>query len=214
MLCANCGTANAEGSRFCMGCGHELPAAVLSMVCPNCGATNPEGSRFCMSCGHELSNALPSPSDQPPPAAQPPAIAQPVYPTTQPPPAAQPPAIAQPVYPTTRQSRPGMVLDGVDLLLALIGTVFGALASLISQALVSRDSYLFYPFALSLVVTGLTLLVSFSSIIPVAFAVFRNRAIQRRMKRRMLLQKEKVFFMSVEDDISALFGAGGKPYAD
>lgn len=195
MLCANCGTANAEGSRFCMGCGHELPAAVLSMVCPNCGATNPEGSRFCMSCGHELSNALPSPSDQPTPAAQ-------------------PPAIAQPVYPTTRQSRPGRVLDGVDLLLALVGTVFGALASLISQALVSRDSYLFYPFALSLVVTGLTLLVSFSSIIPVAFAVFRNRAIQRRMKRRMLLQKEKTFFMSVEDDISVLFGAGGKPYAD
>lgn len=195
MLCANCGTANAEGARFCMGCGHELPAAVFSMVCPNCGATNPEGSRFCMSCGHELSSALPSPSDQPTPASQ-------------------PPAIAQPVHPTTRQSRPGRVLDGVDLLLALIGTVFGALASLISQALVSRDSYLFYPFALTLVVTGLTLLVSFSSIIPVTFAVFRNRAIQRRMKLRKLLQKEKVFFMSVEDDISALFGAGGKPYAD
>jgi hypothetical protein len=193
MLCPNCGTANAEGSRFCMGCGHELPAPLLSLQCANCGTANAVGSQFCMSCGHELSNSLPSPSDQP---------------TT----AAQAPAIVQPVTPTTSPSRPGKLLDGVDLLLALIGTMFGALASLVSQALVTRDAYLFYPFALTLVITGLTLVVSFSSIIPVAFGVFRNRAIQRKMKLRKLIQKEKVFFMSIEEDVSGLLRAGGKPY--
>ena len=195
MLCANCGTTNSEGSRFCMSCGHDLSNTLFSMLCANCGTTNSEGSRFCMSCGHDLSKVLLSPSAQPTAAEH-------------------PPAIVQQVDPRTRQSRPDEFRAGGDLLLALTGTVFGALAGIISRTLVSRDSYLFDSFALTTVVTLLTLLVSFSSIIPVAFAVFRKRAVQRKMKLNQLRQTEMSFFMSVEDDISVFLGAGGKRYAE
>src|SRR6202035_4501321 len=49
MLCPNCGTQNAPGSRFCGGC-----AVPLSQVCASCGAANDPGMRFCNQCGAAL----------------------------------------------------------------------------------------------------------------------------------------------------------------
>jgi class 3 adenylate cyclase/tetratricopeptide (TPR) repeat protein len=49
MLCPNCGTQNAPGSRFCGGC-----AVPLSQVCASCGAANDPGMRFCNQCGVAL----------------------------------------------------------------------------------------------------------------------------------------------------------------
>ena len=49
MLCPNCGTDNAEGSRFCGGC-----AARLSNVCAVCNSTNDPAMRFCNQCGSAL----------------------------------------------------------------------------------------------------------------------------------------------------------------
>ncbi|MEP7378408.1 MAG: adenylate/guanylate cyclase domain-containing protein [Chloroflexota bacterium] len=53
MICANCGTANEAGRRFCDECGASLAAA-----CPSCGATdNRLNARFCGTCGTTLSGA-------------------------------------------------------------------------------------------------------------------------------------------------------------
>src|SRR6267142_490551 len=49
MLCANCGTENSAGRRFCGGC-----AAPLERSCPVCGAANEPGMRFCGACAHPL----------------------------------------------------------------------------------------------------------------------------------------------------------------
>lgn len=53
--CANCGSENPEGQRFCGNCGRGLdqqPPARLGVVkCPTCGFDNPEGKRFCVDCG-------------------------------------------------------------------------------------------------------------------------------------------------------------------
>jgi class 3 adenylate cyclase/tetratricopeptide (TPR) repeat protein len=47
--CANCGTANDEGAKFCNECGSPLQAG-----CPNCGAANKPGAKFCNECGASL----------------------------------------------------------------------------------------------------------------------------------------------------------------
>ncbi len=52
MICAACGTANAEGRRFCLECG-----AGLSAGCPSCGASNEPAAKFCGSCGSALAGA-------------------------------------------------------------------------------------------------------------------------------------------------------------
>jgi uncharacterized membrane protein YvbJ len=49
VICANCGTDNDAGSKFCNSCGSALAAG-----CPNCGATNKPGARFCNECGTSL----------------------------------------------------------------------------------------------------------------------------------------------------------------
>ncbi len=49
VICANCGTENDAGRRFCDECGATLAAA-----CPNCGASNRPSARFCGSCGTVL----------------------------------------------------------------------------------------------------------------------------------------------------------------
>ena len=49
MICANCGSDNAAGARFCNECGTALTAG-----CPTCGATNRPGAKFCAECGTSL----------------------------------------------------------------------------------------------------------------------------------------------------------------
>src|SRR5437763_16193261 len=49
MRCANCGSENPAGKRFCGDCG-----ASLANPCPKCGAENPHGKRFCSDCGGPL----------------------------------------------------------------------------------------------------------------------------------------------------------------
>ena len=45
MICANCGTENLAGAKFCMEC-----AKPLATICPNCGATNLPAAKFCSEC--------------------------------------------------------------------------------------------------------------------------------------------------------------------
>lgn len=54
--CQACGTDNLEKSRFCIGCGKEIPPETPagSGRCPACGAEAPEGSKFCVGCGKPL----------------------------------------------------------------------------------------------------------------------------------------------------------------
>src|SRR5229473_7243155 len=52
MRCANCGSENADGTKFCRDCG-----TALAQRCPRCGAPNPPGSRFCGECGVRLAGA-------------------------------------------------------------------------------------------------------------------------------------------------------------
>ncbi|MHB1345716.1 MAG: double zinc ribbon domain-containing protein [Thermoleophilia bacterium] len=63
--CGECGRLNAEGSRFCAGCGTTLdddgpaPAADVGhdedeQVCSGCGLEYQPGHRFCAGCGTEV----------------------------------------------------------------------------------------------------------------------------------------------------------------
>ncbi len=49
MVCANCGTENEAGRKFCKEC-----AARLALVCPSCGATNSADAKFCGECAAPL----------------------------------------------------------------------------------------------------------------------------------------------------------------
>src|SRR5690348_1643714 len=55
MICAQCGTENAAGQKFCGECGSSLAA-----TCASCGATNPPGQKFCGECGAPLADTAPS----------------------------------------------------------------------------------------------------------------------------------------------------------
>ena len=66
-VCANCGTENPSGHKFCGECGQPLASG-----CPSCGAENPPGQKFCGQCGAALqADAAPAPAATapPPPAA-------------------------------------------------------------------------------------------------------------------------------------------------
>src|SRR6266849_5940832 len=52
MRCANCGSDNADGTKFCRDCG-----TALAQRCARCGGPNPPGSRFCGECGVRLAGA-------------------------------------------------------------------------------------------------------------------------------------------------------------
>ena len=52
MICAQCGTENRAGRKFCASCGHAL-----AVGCPSCGAPNETGERFCGECGAALPGA-------------------------------------------------------------------------------------------------------------------------------------------------------------
>ncbi|MET1231552.1 MAG: adenylate/guanylate cyclase domain-containing protein [Candidatus Limnocylindrales bacterium] len=45
VICANCGTENLAGARFCMEC-----ATPFAAVCPSCGAANLPAAKFCSEC--------------------------------------------------------------------------------------------------------------------------------------------------------------------
>ncbi len=49
LTCANCGTQNETGRKFCLECGQRLAAG-----CPVCGALNPGGAKYCGECGAGL----------------------------------------------------------------------------------------------------------------------------------------------------------------
>ncbi len=49
MNCANCGTSNEPGRKFCGECGARLSAA-----CPACGTANQPNTKFCGECGTAL----------------------------------------------------------------------------------------------------------------------------------------------------------------
>jgi len=49
LICANCGTENRAGAKFCTECGIALAAG-----CPTCGTVNPPGARFCSECATPL----------------------------------------------------------------------------------------------------------------------------------------------------------------
>jgi serine/threonine protein kinase len=48
-VCSNCGLANSEDVRYCMGCG-----ASLLVACSRCGRENRAGTRFCGGCGSSI----------------------------------------------------------------------------------------------------------------------------------------------------------------
>ena len=49
VICANCGTTNLPGARFCMEC-----ATPFGITCPSCGATNLPAAKFCSECATPL----------------------------------------------------------------------------------------------------------------------------------------------------------------
>ena len=49
MVCANCGTENETGRKFCKEC-----AAPLALVCSSCGAANSTDAKFCGDCAAPL----------------------------------------------------------------------------------------------------------------------------------------------------------------
>jgi class 3 adenylate cyclase/tetratricopeptide (TPR) repeat protein len=51
VICANCGTPNEPGRKFCGECGARLSAA-----CPECGTANAPGTKFCGECGTALAD--------------------------------------------------------------------------------------------------------------------------------------------------------------
>jgi class 3 adenylate cyclase/tetratricopeptide (TPR) repeat protein len=57
LRCAQCGTDNAPGAKFCVECGTGLSA-----ICPACGHANAPGAKFCAECGaaQQTSRAEPS----------------------------------------------------------------------------------------------------------------------------------------------------------
>ena len=49
VVCANCGTPNEAGRKFCAECGKGLGVA-----CANCGTVNPASVKFCGECGSAM----------------------------------------------------------------------------------------------------------------------------------------------------------------
>jgi class 3 adenylate cyclase/tetratricopeptide (TPR) repeat protein len=60
VICANCGTENEPGRKFCGECGVSLAQA-----CPNCGTANAPGIKFCGECGTALAAGVAKPAAAP-----------------------------------------------------------------------------------------------------------------------------------------------------
>src|SRR5438067_13749035 len=54
MTCANCGTENQPGQKFCGECGTPM-----ALACAACGTTNAPGQKFCGECGSALTATAP-----------------------------------------------------------------------------------------------------------------------------------------------------------
>jgi class 3 adenylate cyclase/tetratricopeptide (TPR) repeat protein len=65
MICANCGTENESGRKFCKECGTSLAVA-----CTNCGSSNTPDAKFCGNCGTRLGDAAIGAAAQPVPPAE------------------------------------------------------------------------------------------------------------------------------------------------
>jgi len=62
-FCVNCGKENADGAKFCNGCGKQVEVSAAASIkekqgnihtCPNCGQTLESFQVRCPGCGHEL----------------------------------------------------------------------------------------------------------------------------------------------------------------
>jgi len=54
LTCPNCGAVNAEGCKFCSGCGTKLNVSTeepKKRFCTSCGAEIADGMKFCTACG-------------------------------------------------------------------------------------------------------------------------------------------------------------------
>src|SRR5262245_13832943 len=59
MRCAQCGSDNPEGAKFCIEC-----AAPFTRRCPGCGTENPPQAKFCAECATPLTVEVPTPKAQ------------------------------------------------------------------------------------------------------------------------------------------------------
>lgn len=50
-VCGRCGCKLRPDARFCLACGHPVPAAPANVFCSGCGAQLREGEMFCHNCG-------------------------------------------------------------------------------------------------------------------------------------------------------------------
>lgn len=65
-VCAACGAANAEGTKFCSSCGAKIVEPELPGVnCQTCGNRNPVGTKFCPVCGAKAEEAPPAAEEAP-----------------------------------------------------------------------------------------------------------------------------------------------------
>ena len=59
MICRNCGTEIASGTKFCPKCGMKVEefnqGFTDGIYCPKCGFKNDKSSKFCLKCGTPLS---------------------------------------------------------------------------------------------------------------------------------------------------------------
>lgn len=63
VVCANCGTKNLRGSKYCNECGHEL-TPTSTQLCPNCEASNPIDRLYCDNCGARLAAEEEAPREE------------------------------------------------------------------------------------------------------------------------------------------------------
>ena len=59
-ICLSCGEGASAETKFCPGCGAELPEQTVAQgaVCISCGKQNDIGTKFCADCGEKLPSAL------------------------------------------------------------------------------------------------------------------------------------------------------------
>lgn len=53
IICRECNTSNAYGSKFCNHCGTRLPPST-TLICPNCQTPNPRNRFYCDHCGSRI----------------------------------------------------------------------------------------------------------------------------------------------------------------
>ena len=59
VVCPDCKTQNANGAKFCSGCGKSLVVEEKTVSCVKCGTKLKEGSKFCSECGTKQENVCP-----------------------------------------------------------------------------------------------------------------------------------------------------------